>query len=63
MSGASNLAILLFSMRSFISGILQVMWSRDPSCKGPIAWRVTAQWKLENGQGCAKNRQREMGLW
>ena len=49
MMGASNLVILVFSMRSFNSGILQViahniknsvlgeMWTRNPSYKGPIS--------------------------
>ena len=47
MPGASNLAILVFSMRSFhfwhslsyspeYENFLGKIWSRDPSCKGPI---------------------------
>ena len=28
-----------------------------------IRWHVIARWKLENGQGCTRNRKREVRLW
>ena len=31
--------------------------------KQVIVWHVIAWWKLENGQGCARNRKREKRLW